>query len=328
MGGHFAVLFSLQGDLDYFASVLNLPRSTSASGPCALCRATKVGPCSWQDFRTSAAWRSSVWKASDWRSWSERSSCPLLQLPATSCWTVAFDWLHIKYLGLDQFLYGSIIYMIVFYILPGTPEVNMQSFWVLLQQQYSALAVASRYRYLNKLSMIVRKTGAPKLRGKGAEIRHLSRPILNIWAANMNAALETHRKIHLMLKLNANAEQLLTEHREDFTLPRAAASKFQTCVDGLLMLQHELQEHFKDEDQRLFNVTEKSHFAQHCSILARHVSPRLVWCFSGEDQQRRVQELTQASVKGNGPGSALIKVATRYRMALHVQFLKMEANRA
>ena len=204
----------------------------------------------------------------------------------------------------------------------------MQSFWVLLQQQYSALAVPCRYRYLNKLSMIVRKQGAPKLRGKGAEIRHLSRPILNIWAAKMNEGLEVHRKIHLLLKLNANAEQLLTEHRQHFTLPPKAASKFATCVDGFLMLQHELQEHFRDEETRLFNVTEKSHFAQHCGILARHVSPRLLWCFSGEDQQRRVQELTQASVKGNGPASALIKVAMRYRLALHVQFHKMEAKRA
>ncbi|CAE7201833.1 unnamed protein product [Symbiodinium sp. CCMP2592] len=328
MGGHFAFLFSLQGDLDYYASVLDLPRSTLASGPCALCRSTKVGPCSWQDFRTSAAWRATSWKASEWRLWSGKSSCPLLQLPGTSCWAVAFDWLHIKYLGLDQFLYASIIFMLVFYILPGTPEENMQSFWKLLQQQYSDLAVPCRFRYLNRLSMILRKKGSPKLRGKGAEIRHLSRPIFNIWAAKMNPALEIHRKIHLLLKLNANAEQLLTDHRELFALPSRDASVFETSIDGVLMLQHQLQGHFQDEPQKLFNVTEKSHFAQHCGILARHVSPRLLWCFSGEDQQRRVQELTQASVKGNGPGSALIKVATRYRMALHVQFHKIEAKRA
>ena len=328
MGGHFACLFSLQGDLDYYASVLDLPRSTLASGPCALCRCTKFGPHSWQDFRTSAAWRDTCWKASEWKMWSDKSSCPLLRLPTSNCWTVALDWLHIKYLGMDQFLYASVIFMLVFYVLPGTPEQNMASFWQALQKEYSSLDTPCRYRYLNKLSMIVRKQGSPKLRGKGAEIRHLHLPLLNIWAANMNTALEMHRKVHLLLKLNARAEQLLTQHRELFALPAEDAATFQTCIDGLLMLQHNLREHFSEEPEHLFNITEKSHFVQHCSILARHVSPRLLWCFSGEDQQRRVQELTQASVKGNGPASALLKVATRYRLALHLQFHKIEARRA
>ena len=204
----------------------------------------------------------------------------------------------------------------------------MASFWQALQKEYSSLDTPCRYRYLNKLSMIVRKQGSPKLRGKGAEIRHLHLPLLNIWAANMNTALEMHRKVHLLLKLNARAEQLLTQHRELFALPAEDAATFQTCIDGLLMLQHNLREHFSEEPEHLFNITEKSHFVQHCSILARHVSPRLLWCFSGEDQQRRVQELTQASVKGNGPASALLKVATRYRLALHLQFHKIEARRA
>jgi hypothetical protein len=54
-GGHFGLLWAVMGDLDYFASILGLPRYSTASGPCALCRCTGVGLNTWTDTGPRAA---------------------------------------------------------------------------------------------------------------------------------------------------------------------------------------------------------------------------------------------------------------------------------
>ena len=55
-------------------------------------------------------------------------------------------------------------------------------------------AVPVRFRYLNKLSMFVRQSGFPKLRGKAAEIRYLAGPMLEVWSRHMNEAVQLHRR--------------------------------------------------------------------------------------------------------------------------------------
>ena len=41
-----------------------------------------------------------------------------------------------------------------------------------------------------------------------------------------------------------------------------------------------------------------------------------VWCFSGEDMQKRVQQLAKASVKGNNSAQAVKKIVRHYRLAM------------
>ena len=43
-----------------------------------------------------------------------------------------------------------------------------------------------------------------------------------------------------------------------------------------------------------------------------------VWCFAGEDLQKRVQQLAQASVKGNNAASAVCKLVRHYRLAMQI----------
>jgi hypothetical protein len=39
----------------------------------------------------------------------------------------------------------------------------------------------------------------------------------------------------------------------------------------------------EEEEAHLFQVTSKTHMALHCALLSKHINPRVVWCFSGED---------------------------------------------
>ena len=232
--------------------------------------------------------------------------------------------MHCKYLGVDRLLYSSVLYLMIFHVLTlGSPDANMAWLWSEIKRHYKAFEVHAHFQCLNKISMFWRaKTKSLSLRGKAAEIRSLARPLLAIWAAKMTPGIELHRKLHLLLKLNWRLEELLEVNKFEFAHAEADANAFRDAMTGFLLLQKELAQHFSDHEPKLFNYTEKSHFLQHLGLQAHCLNPRLVWCFSGEDMQRRVQRITAACARGQRPGQSEVKMCLRYRIALHLQFRK------
>ena len=317
--GYFGILFSLVGDLDYFMSVLDLPNSRSLQ-PCVLCKARKHAPNSWQDFRPNADWMGTMYTPEQWLAWDNKPTCPLFRLPNVTGLNVAYDWLHCKYLGSDQYMYAALLMLLCYHMLPGTPEANIRALWQDIQTVYREQNTPVRFRYLNTLRMFVRLRGPPKLRGKGSEIKYLAGPMLRVWEKYMNAALQLHRDIRLMLQLNSMLETLLIEHRGDVSLGEDA-ERFSEATHAFLLLLSKVSRRLaEDGGDVVMSVTEKNHFLQHSAMWAQYISPRLLWAFSGEDQQRRVQTLGKASVKGLGPSRAILKMVSRYRVALHFQF--------
>ena len=155
-----------------------------ASGPWCLCKCVGSGPLTWMDFRPTAPWRGVQWKADEWRLWPQRRPSPVFEfLQHSTPWPTAHDWLHCKYLGHDQLVYGSILSLLVRHVLPGdNAQANLAQIWRDIQWHYFQFPVPVRYKYLTKLSMFERKPPAyPKLRGKGAEVTCLRGPLLYCW---------------------------------------------------------------------------------------------------------------------------------------------------
>ena len=115
-----------------------------------------------------------------------------------------------------------------------------------------------------------------------------------------------------MLKL----KEMLITYREELSLPLLEAKQFEDAFTAMLLLLTSIAEHFLVD--RLFNITQKAHFLQHCSILSRFLNPRLTWCFQGEDMQKRMSGLAKACVNGQRPGQTIAKMISRYRLALHL----------
>ncbi|CAE7939702.1 unnamed protein product, partial [Symbiodinium necroappetens] len=116
---------------------------------------------------------------------------------------VGLDWLHCKYLGSDMYVYGSILKLLCFFMLPSAPIDNLQSVWADIKSLYRELGTPVRYKYITKLTMFIpAKNPYPKLRGKGAEIKYLSDVMLKLWRKYMNPHLRVHQQIELMLRLN------------------------------------------------------------------------------------------------------------------------------
>ena len=66
-----------------------------------------------------------------------------------SPWLIAMDWMHSKYLGHDMFVYGSILRLLVRFVLPHPdPLMNLKQVWQDIQWYYKTYSVPCRYRYL------------------------------------------------------------------------------------------------------------------------------------------------------------------------------------
>ena len=94
-----AALVSVQGDLEYFASALNLPRWNVLAGGCPVCKCTRDGECSWMFFQNWEHTAAMEWKPHEWLSWEGKSSCALFQIPGVTGCCVMLDWMHCKYLS-------------------------------------------------------------------------------------------------------------------------------------------------------------------------------------------------------------------------------------
>lgn len=318
--GYYAVLWALMGDLDYFYYTLGLPRY-SASSPCCLCKCTIHGATTWKDNRKNAPWLQTLWTPSSWLNWEGRTKCEIFTLPGVTATTVALDYMHSKYLGCDQYIFGSVFYLLCFVIMESTPKANLERCWAFIKLYWKNHRVSVKYRYINKLTMFVRKSDFPKLRGKAAEIKHFGPVVLALFTKFMNKNLEIHKTIQTLLKLNVKMEQILESHKEAVALPEQAAMQFKNCAMAMAQMQLKCSEHFLEEpDIKAFNITSKTHMVVHSALLSKYLNPRKVWCFSGEDFMRKVQRLGESCVTGNNAAQASIKMVSHYRVAMHLEF--------
>ena len=156
---------------------------------------------------------------------------------------------------MDQYMFGSTLWVLCFMVMIGTLEENLDWCWAFTKPFYKEHRATTRYRYFNRVSMFVRKAGYPKLRGKVNEIRHFGPVLLALWAACAYPASELHQRIRLMLKLNVRLESILTEHPGDFALPGTAASEFQEAAFAMAQLQTAIAAHFMGQGQQLYDIT-------------------------------------------------------------------------
>ena len=211
------------------------------------------------------------------------------------------------------------MYLLVYYIMPSDdPTENLQALSDHILRYFKIHSVQNHYKYLNKLTMISKNDGYPKLRGKAAEVKSLGPALLSAWQQWQNPNLDVHKKIGIMLKLNVKMEAIIEEHKDAFSLPAEAAATFREAGFSMFQVQNSLAKHYLgDAEAKLFCITTKSHMVMHVIDFAEHINPRLVWCFTGEDMMQHQRPLAQASCPGNKGDSAMLKLAIKNKYAAH-----------
>jgi hypothetical protein len=319
--GYFGVLWCLKGDLDYFASTLDLQRYSNLK-PCCFCQAdSSTTP--WTDFREgAAAWMQTEWGAEDWlAAHPERN--PIFTLPGCTILTVHADFMHCKHLGTDQHLLGSVLWLLCYRnIAAGEPEDHLKIAFERICDYYRAHPVSTRFTSL-RLSMFTSPkqptAGPPKLKGRSAELRHFAPALSAAWEAAMAPDNLVHQQVKALLRRSVRLEEILDRHPKAYALPTPAAREFLKAAYEMLALHSALNTHFEAEGLQLFHVTVKAHYLLHCARKAEVVSPRLSWCYCGEDFMQKMRCLVGSCCKGVQPSQIINKVAQKYQRAMHMQ---------
>lgn len=191
-----------------------------------------------------------------------------------------------------------------------------------MEDYYKQFPSKDKFRHMNKLTMFVRKSGGPKLRGKAIEVRSFGPIALALWQRFANPNVCMHNNLLVLLKLMQQVDVILEENKHEFAFSDQVAKKFSDCIFNIGHLQLLLESHYQSEEgvPHLFTSTSKLHGLAHSALLCKYVSPRIVWCFTGEDYMKHIQHLSQSCLAGTGPYLLVNKMADKMRVALHVQF--------
>ena len=212
-----ACIIGVLGDLDYLSIFLRLPRWSSATSPCSLCKCTKRGDKTWRNWQLDAGWIPSCWQPEEWKMSPTRSTSKIFQCKGLTACLVCTDYMHAKYLGADQYIYASVMFLICFDIGALSPQDNLLHLEAEIKRYYKEHATRHQYSNLNRLTMFLRRSGPVKLRGKASETKCLCEPLLHYWSTFCcDMGNEQHLQILCLLKMSCKCEELIFENKQAY----------------------------------------------------------------------------------------------------------------
>jgi len=312
-GGYFATVWALVNDLDHNRAAMDL-QNASSSNCCTLCPAN-ITDKPWWDFGARAKWRAFCYTPASWAAagWNK---CKLFDIPGVSVLSLYPDWMHTKHLGCDKVMLGSVLWLLVKWLIPGScDEERLNILWNLVLRIYQVRNTENRFGTL-RLSMFTSGKAGPKLKGKAAEIKDFV-PVLHIvWQQYSDCNLDLHKKIELLLRMSYHMDDIVDAHSADFALPEDQSEDLATAARVHFTTFNSLKKHFEEEDYPIFQLTSKAHYVFHCCLLAHCLNPRMCWCYTGEDFMGKMRALATSCAKGALPWKVPLKMILKYLVAL------------
>ena len=243
---------------------------------------------------------------------------PLLNLAETPCGGLSLyhpDWMHTKCLGTDAYLLGTCLACMAKKVLPGKAEDNVSYMWAIIREQYRLHKVGCRMSQLT-LNMFKHEP-FPRLSAKAMEIRCLLGPVakvLEAWVSNPIVAW-----MHKLLVLSKGMDDLVFGTKS-FKLSSADARALCQAIFAFNGTLTKLAWHFHQRGEAFCNYTIKNHYLCHIGLDVSRtcVSPRLSFCFQGEDFMSLVKVLCIASARGVDSAKLVNKVISKYLLGLDI----------
>ena len=223
------------------------------------------------------------------------------------------DWMHTKLLGTDATLLGSCIVFMVKEIMPGGIEQNLTTIWSSVRAFYKENKTKNRMGRLTY--KMVKHEPFPRLAAKALETRDLVPAMENFmrpWVGNPQCAY-FHRLLLLSSRLDA-----IVFNNKTFMLSGGEREAIRAGIFEYHQILTTLAHHFHGRAMAYCNFTPKNHFLCHLGLIASKtgVSPRLGFCFQGEDFMNIVKSLCIGSQRGVEAAKLFDKVAVKYLRGL------------
>ena len=283
-----AFIYSLKGDLDYFARTLKL-RHYNANHMCDMCPASRLlddRTLLYNNFDRDARWMHMTYSSRQWTALYEGCFKHwVFNLPGVSNLMIDPDELHVLYLGVHQYVIGSVLHLLCYKVLPGGAENNMEIVWNSICQFYRLHRSPCQYTYLSCSSFgNPEKAGEdfPRLRGKGAEAKDLLPAVHQAWL-DLASSSSIFQEVKDMLDPLLEAQIVLQSHSKELILPLPAADQLERNMDAFLLQYQRLASKAERESEYLWNNPTKFHWAWHLAHKARWVHPRRTSTMIDED---------------------------------------------
>ena len=331
----FGCVWGLVHDLEFYFKELLLNHFNVKLDPCFCCPATcGIGPMNVNDFRDGLApWMLEIITKAQWAT-SPYNRHAIWNIPGVTLLTATVDLMHCKHLGTDQYFYASVLVVLCYYLLPGTPEQNLEIVFRGIRDHYGNTPSTNRYTNL-QLCMFCNaenhEISMPCLKGRAAEVKHIGAPLLHVFREhkhNRSAMVPPTQilQIEIALRSSARVDLIMEENRSVIKLPREAYTEFRKVGFDFLVCFNALGHYYSEEHTpaiRLFNVTTKAHYLAHVILQGEFINPRLGWCYAGEHLMFHARRLMQKCMAHNTPGKATVKFAKQYRLGMHLTFERM-----
>lgn len=148
------------------------------------------------------------------------------------------------------------------------------------------------------------------LKGRAYQIKSMQPALLHALRSIVDRSIPIERHIFNLLEVSVRMETILDSCAECFKLPDNLSQEFIDNTFKYLAVNTLLRRHF--DGIMLFHVTIKSHYLIHIAFSTQYWSPRLGWCYSGEDFVGRIKSLIAACHSGTPARLVVAKSLRRY----------------
>ena len=235
------------------------------------------------------------------------------------------------HIGILQYVYASILTLLVYHELPDSPQDNIKSVMQFLRHYWKLNPTPAHFRYIH-LSMfsVDPDEGYPKLKGRAAEIKHLSKGLLACWdhyrvQDPANRKYVPHLQNSLLIKKVIRMDDALYEHPPHVfpRLPDDVAQSLSTNIFDFLTILTYLADHYSTgHPLPLFSITIKCHYLMHIGIQCMWMNPRLAICYAGEYYMNYMKKAVMTTVRGNNAVQVSVKLCKKLAQWMHVRFVK------
>ena len=288
--GRCGVIWGIKGDLEYMWKDMYLKhyRRDDFCECCLSSIGTGVPPGMHSyNFAEDAAWRSTLHSNASWRATKTPDSLHRLfrEFDFLSSCNLEVDELHTLHLGVVGYTLGSVLWLLVYRILPRGPHENCQYVWSSMCEEYRRLGSDGQLPKLDNNCFTNAKKPRehfPRLKGKAAQLKHAIEVILKVWSKECDLADAMHREVRDLLVHLTDIVKMVDAHSKDVFMSVEHARSLRGSVTSFLQLYTDLGEREDEGLDLLWNIAPKFHWLEHFADRAFFLSPRRGACWLDE----------------------------------------------
>jgi len=323
------VVWSIQGDHEFFSNVLGLPHWRNRY-PCWECDASSDALPADKCVKTIQPGDTNFTLVTTHSAITHpKSRHPLFSIPGLTTRIVRGDGLHIMFTKrVYAHLLGSILAFMCWIDGPGAhqtvqPCKRLAVLFEQIQKHYKEKLVENRLTNL-KLSMFI-KVKSPHsehafLSAKGAECKHLAPDLLEVCQNVLNFEEAVHRDIIQALEGIVSLVEVFDKggiylSSDEHLLALRKAEQFLAHYDSL-------NKWAQENDRMLFHIVMKHHTFVHLVQSSKYLNPKFHWCFRNEDFVGKISNIAHSVSMGTRSTRLSLKVSPKYALVLHLRLTR------